>query len=113
MLIRHFAARTGSVIYETEDAIALVRAGRKARQIGPVYAPNEKAAMALLESILEEDTGSLVIDLSAAHSEARELLLSRGFSFERPFSRMRFGEGAPKASGGNAELIAVLGPEFG
>jgi GNAT superfamily N-acetyltransferase len=112
-LIRHFAARAGSSIHATEDAIGLVRAGRKARQIGPVYAQSDMGTIAVLQRILGEETGSLVIDLSAAHSKAREFLLSQRFVFERPFARMRFGTTAPKASGGSAELLAVAGPEFG
>jgi GNAT superfamily N-acetyltransferase len=112
-LIRQFAHRAGSSIYETDHATGLMRAGRKARQIGPLYADNEAAAIALLEHIIEEKSGSLVIDLSAAHSGARKFLLARGFVFERPFSRMRFGRGAAKAYGGSGELIAIAGPEFG
>ena len=112
-LIRSFAHRIGSAIYETDTAIGLVRAGRKARQIGPVYAEEETGAIALFQRILDEESGSLVIDLSAAHPEAHEFLPSRGFIFERPFARMRFGDGATKASGGSGELIAVAGPEFG
>jgi GNAT superfamily N-acetyltransferase len=112
-LIRHFAARAGSSIHPTEDAIGLVRAGRKARQIGPVYAQSDMGTIAVLQRILGEETGSLVIDLSAAHSKAREFLLSQRFVVERPFARMRFGTKASKASGGSAELIAVAGPEFG
>jgi GNAT superfamily N-acetyltransferase len=112
-LIRHFAARAGSSIYGTGGAIALVRAGRKARQIGPVYAADASAAVALFERVIEEEPGSLVIDLSKAHSETHEFLVSRCFMFERPFARMRFGKDAPKAAGGSAELIAIAGPEFG
>jgi GNAT superfamily N-acetyltransferase len=112
-LIRHFAGREGSSIYERDGAIGLVRAGRKARQVGPVYALIETAGIALLEDILANEPSALVIDLSAAHAGARELLLSRGFVFERPFSRMRFGEGAPRTASDSAELIAVAGPEFG
>jgi GNAT superfamily N-acetyltransferase len=112
-LIRHFAARAGSSLYETDAAIALVRCGRKARQIGPVYADGPRAAIELFDRILDEESGSLIIDLSAAHSEAHEFFLSRGFVFERPFSRMRFGEGAPRTGSDSAELMAVAGPEFG
>jgi GNAT superfamily N-acetyltransferase len=112
-LIRHFAGRTESSLYEINGAVGLVRAGRNARQVGPVYALHEPAAIALLEHILANEPGPLVIDLSAAHSGAREFLLSCGFTFERPFSRMRFGAHPPKACGGSAELIAVAGPEFG
>jgi GNAT superfamily N-acetyltransferase len=112
-LIREFADRAGSSIHETGDAIALVRAGRKARQIGPVYAQDESAAIGLLDRILNAEAGSLLVDLSTAHSQAHASLLSRGFVFERPFARMRFGGGAPQATGGSAELIAVAGPEFG
>jgi GNAT superfamily N-acetyltransferase len=112
-LIRQFAHRAGSATYETGDATGLMRAGRKACQIGPIYGDSETAAIALLEHIIEDESGSLVIDLSAAHSEAREFLLARGFVFERPFSRMCFGTNTPMASGGSTELIAVAGPEFG
>jgi GNAT superfamily N-acetyltransferase len=112
-LIRQFADRANSLIYEVGSAVGLVRAGRKARQIGPLYADNEAAAVALLEHMVEDKSGSLVIDLSAAHSGVREFLLARGFVFERPFSRMRYGEGAPRTAGDSAELIAVAGPEFG
>jgi GNAT superfamily N-acetyltransferase len=112
-LIRHFAAREGSSIHERDGAIGLVRAGRKAQQIGPVYASIEAAAIALLEDILAEESDALVIDLSATHSGAREFLLSCGFAFERLFSRMRFGTHPPKAAGGSADLIAAAGPEFG
>jgi hypothetical protein len=112
-LIRHFAARADSTICETGDAIGLVRAGRKARQIGPVYAKSETATIALLDRVLAENVGSLIIDLSVLHGEARDFLLSCGFVFERPFSRMRFGAGTPKATGGSTEVIAVAGPDFG
>jgi GNAT superfamily N-acetyltransferase len=112
-LIRQFADRAGSSIYETEGACGLVREGRRARQIGPVYARDQSAAIGFLDAILSEEAGSLLIDVSTAHSEAHAFLLSRGFVFERPFARMRRGGGAPEATGGSAELIAVAGPEFG
>src|SRR3954469_2160738 len=85
-LIRHFAARAGSSVHEEDGAIALVRAGRKARQIGPVYAITDAAGVALLERTIAEEPGSLVIDLSMAHTVARKVLLSSGFVFERPFA---------------------------
>jgi GNAT superfamily N-acetyltransferase len=112
-IIKNFARRERSAVYEMENAVALVRAGRKARQIGPVYAADEGAAIELLSQILEREDGSLVVDLSAAHSKAHDFLLSGGFAFERPFARMRFGAALPKASGGSHELVAVAGPEFG
>ena len=112
-LISHFASRAGSAVYETGGAIGLVRTGRKASQIGPVYSKKEDEAIALLDRILDEEPASLLIDLSATQSDAHEFLLARGFVVERPFSRMRFGRGAAKACGGSAELIAIAGPEFG
>jgi GNAT superfamily N-acetyltransferase len=112
-LIRNFAERTGSRVHETDNAAGLVRAGRKARQIGPLYAANENGAIALLDRILTEEAGSLLIDLSAGHAGVRDFLLSRGFVFERPFSRMRLGAGTRTAARGCAGLIAVAGPEFG
>ena len=112
-LISHFASRAGSAVYETGGAIGLVRTGRKARQIGPVYSNSEDEAIALVERIVDKESASLVIDLSAAQSDAHEFVLSRGFVFERPFSRMRFGGGAAKACCDSGELIAIAGPEFG
>jgi GNAT superfamily N-acetyltransferase len=112
-LIRQFASRAGSAVYETGGAIGLVRTGRKARQIGPVYSNSEDEAIALVERIVDEELASLVIDLSVAQSDTHKFLLARGFVFERPFSRMRFGEGAPRTADDSAELIAIAGPEFG
>jgi N-acetylglutamate synthase-like GNAT family acetyltransferase len=112
-LIRHFAGREGSAIYRSGDAVGLVRAGRNARQIGPVYAKGEKDALALLDRILAEESASLVIDLSAAQTKAEGFLVSRGFAFERPYSRMRFGTSAPAVRASSSEMIAVAGPEFG
>jgi GNAT superfamily N-acetyltransferase len=112
-LLRHFAGREGSELYAVGSAIGLVRAGRKARQIGPVYAADETDALALFNRVLTEEAGELVIDISSAQTEVQGFLLSRGFTFERPYSRMRFGTGAPTVRGGSSQLVAVAGPEFG
>jgi GNAT superfamily N-acetyltransferase len=112
-LLRHFAGREGSAIYTVGSAIGLVRAGRKARQIGPVYAADETDALTLFDRVLTEEAGELVIDISSAQTEVQGCLQSRGFAFERPYSRMRFGTGAPTVRAGSAEMVAVAGPEFG
>ncbi|GAC1549780.1 MAG: GNAT family N-acetyltransferase [Beijerinckiaceae bacterium] len=112
-LLEHFAGRDGSIIYATGDALALVRTGRKARHIGPVYATSEASAIGLLDAVLRSESGSLVVDLSSAQTPVRDVLLSRGFVLERPFSRMRLGGEARRASGGGPEFVAVAGPEFG
>ncbi|MBV8849835.1 MAG: GNAT family N-acetyltransferase [Methylobacteriaceae bacterium] len=111
-LLREFSSRAGSAIYERDGAVGLVRAGRKARQVGPVYAADETTAIGLFERILDEESASLVIDLATVHPGVREFLDSRGFVFERPFARMRFGDDASKTNA-DAHLIAVAGPEFG
>lgn len=108
-LLREFAGRSGSRVVSHGDAFALVRDGRTARQIGPLYANDATAAATLVQAIAASESSVLLIDVVNDHSAFLEHLTSSGWSIERPFQRMRFGRAiAP------AELpFAVAGPEFG
>lgn len=109
-LLAEFAGRPGSRLLANVGAIALVRDGRTARHIGPLFADSPDRALALAEAIVRSETGPWLID--AVHTSEKFLqgLTSSGWTIERPFQRMRFGRATAKS----AELpFAVAGPEFG
>lgn len=108
-LLRALAARPGSALHGGSEAACLVRAGRRARHVGPVYACSTKAALDLLSAVTSCEGGELVIDLLAHHEGVRTALFERGFAFERPFTRMAVG--AVPALPDLA--IAGAGPEYG
>ena len=105
------AGRGGSRIVRQGEAVALLRDGRKARQLGPLYAPDEARAAALIDSILADEPGELVIDLAADRDALRGHLIARGFVEERPFLRMV--RGAHAVAGIGQEFMAGAGPEYG
>jgi hypothetical protein len=109
-LLHEFAGRPGSQLMARDGAVALIRDGRTARQIGPLYGDSTAAAIAMIGAIAASQTGPFLIDVVESHGEFLGALTSSGWNIERPFQRMRFGR-APTAS---AELsFAVAGPEFG
>jgi GNAT superfamily N-acetyltransferase len=109
-LLSEFAARPGSRIVSDGEAIALVRDGRTARQIGPLLAGKADQALALANAIVRSETGPWLID--AVHSQEAFLdgLVASGWTIERPFQRMRFG---PSTASPAQLPFAVAGPEFG
>jgi GNAT superfamily N-acetyltransferase len=109
-LLAEFAGRPGSRMVRNGNAMALIRDGRTARHIGPLFADNPDGALALVRDIALSEHGPLLLD--AVHSHTRFLggLTCAGWNIERPFQRMRFGGAATQS----AELpFAVAGPEFG
>jgi GNAT superfamily N-acetyltransferase len=109
-LLTEFSVRPGSRIISNGDAIALVRDGRTARQIGPVLAGRADQALALVDAIVHSETGPWLIDAVHGRDEFLDGLTKTGWNIERPFQRMRFG----RATTTSAELpFAVAGPEFG
>jgi GNAT superfamily N-acetyltransferase len=109
-LLAEFSARPGSRIVSVDRAVALVRNGRTARHIGPLLADRADQALALVDAIVQSETGPVLID--AVHSQEAFLsgLIESGWNIERPFQRMRFGP----ATVVPAQLpFAVAGPEFG
>ena len=88
----------------------LIRDGRIARHIGPLFADNAADALALVHAIARSETAPLLIDAVALQAAFLEGLTASGWTVERPFQRMRFG---PVTSAGDEMPFAVAGPEFG
>ena len=109
-LLSELSRRSGSRLISTDDAMALVRDGRTARHIGPVFADNPENALALVAGIVASEPGAHLIDAVADHTVFLDGLMRAGWTMERSFQRMRFGRnigpwGEPP--------FAVAGPEFG
>lgn len=109
-LLSALARRSGSRIVSAGGAIALVRDGRTARHVGPLYADNAAAALALVQAIARSETGPLLLDAVAPQDAFLEGLTASGWIIERPFQRMRFG---PATTVAEEIPFAVAGPEFG
>jgi GNAT superfamily N-acetyltransferase len=109
-LLTEFANRPGSRVLTNGEAMALVRDGRTAQQIGPLFANTSQAALALVDAITRSETGPWLIDAVHSQDEFLRGLTAAGWNIERPFQRMRFG----RAGAQGVELpFAVAGPEFG
>ena len=109
-LLQELGGRPTSRLVSSGDAIALVRDGRAARHIGPVFATTPAHALALVENIVASEHGAILIDAVASQNQFLNGLADAGWTVERPFQRMRFG----RATTQGAELpFAVVGPEFG
>jgi GNAT superfamily N-acetyltransferase len=109
-LLTELGGRSGSRLVSNGKAAALVRDGRTARHIGPLYAESPEQALALVNEIVRSGSATLLIDAVHEHEEFLQGLVRSGWIVERPFQRMRFGHAAVPA----AELpFAVAGPEFG
>jgi len=109
-LLTEFAGRARSRILTDGHAMALVRDGRTARQIGPLFADSPPAALALTDAIVRSGTGPWLIDVVHSQGEFLNGLTTAGWNIERPFQRMRFGRAGTQ---GAESPFAVAGPEFG
>jgi GNAT superfamily N-acetyltransferase len=95
------------------------RPGRLFDQIGPVVAPDDDAARALVSaSLLAADGRAVAVDAFDRHSGFTDWLGNHGFSAQRPLFRMRrAGQPAGQAGDGPGDHPflerAILGPEFG
>jgi GNAT superfamily N-acetyltransferase len=109
-LLAEFAGRPGSRLVKNGDAMALVRDGRTARHIGPLFAGKADEALALVGAIARSERRPLILDAVHGHTNFLDGLTATGWNIERPFQRMRFG-----SAGANADNppFAVAGPEFG
>jgi GNAT superfamily N-acetyltransferase len=109
-LLHELGGRPGSRLVSSGDAMALVRDGRTARHIGPMFATTPTDALALVRNIIAGEQGPVLIDAVANQNQFVNGLTASGWTIERPFQRMRFG----RATAQGAELpFAVAGPEFG
>jgi GNAT superfamily N-acetyltransferase len=110
LLLTEFGGRSGSRMVSLGNAIALVRDGRTARHIGPIFAETQEGALALVDAIVRSERGPWLLDAVQSQEDFLRGLTDTGWTIERPFQRMRFGRATMIA----AELpFAVAGPEFG
>ncbi|RXH05535.1 GNAT family N-acetyltransferase [Bradyrhizobium vignae] len=109
-LLTAFTQRAGSRIVAASGCIALVRDGRTARHIGPLFADHATEALALVRAIAGSENGPLLLDAVASQAAFLEGLTRSGWTIERPFQRMRFG---PASIAAEETPFAVAGPEFG
>ncbi|MCK1596119.1 GNAT family N-acetyltransferase [Bradyrhizobium sp. 164] len=109
-LLTALAQRAGSRIVAANSSIALVRDGRTARHIGPMFADHAVEALALVRVIAGSENGPLLLDAVASQPAFLDGLTASGWTIERPFQRMRFG---PPTAAAEETPFAVAGPEFG
>lgn len=109
-LLSELGNRPGSLLLSNGEAMALVRDGRAARHIGPVFATDAASALALVTAIAGHETGPLLIDAVAEHEDLLKGLVDAGWHIERPFQRMTLGPAHAHAA---ALPFAVAGPEYG
>jgi GNAT superfamily N-acetyltransferase len=112
-LLQNFYHRAPQFAFVTAnvDGFVLARPGRIATQIGPLVAPDERTAAALLATAIGGVTGPVFLDLCDRWDKITRYLGRRGFSVQRPFLRMGL---RCNGSFGDAERsFVVAGPEFG
>ena len=100
-----------SLVFPDGNGFLLSRRGRTALQVGPVVAASAEGAAYLLDTSLEAVVGPVLLDLPDRETVLRSLLERRGFTVERPFTRMALGAAPSLASLPNMRVIA--GPELG
>ena len=88
----------------------LGRDGRTCGQLGPLVADNDAVARALLARAIDTVAGPLYVDMADAHPGIRAWLEARGFTTQRPLTRMVY----RRATGFDdpRRTYAVVGPEF-
>jgi GNAT superfamily N-acetyltransferase len=109
-LLAEFSGRPGSRMVRNGNAMALIRDGRTARHIGPLFADTAGQALALVEAIVRSEQEPLLLDAVHSHSQFLNGLTGSGWNIERPFQRMRFGRAVAQTV---EPPFAVAGPEFG
>jgi GNAT superfamily N-acetyltransferase len=109
-LLGELCARPGSRLIGRDGALALIRNGRRARHIGPVFADHPEQGLAVVDAIVRSEPGPLLIDAVDNGNAFIDGLVGAGWSVERPFQRMRFGNAPPSAP---VPPLAGAGPEFG
>lgn len=110
-ILADLAQRGPAFVAASGAGFALARPGRLALQVGPVSAPDDATAVTLLDAVLTTATGPVFIDVFDAKSRLASALEARGFTIQRPFTRMIRGRAAPFGDADRA--FAAAGPELG
>jgi GNAT superfamily N-acetyltransferase len=110
-LLRDFLARDGTVALQSGEAMAVMRRGTRATQLGPLIAPSAASASRLLAGAIALAHGPVFLDLLEGSKALAPLLEASGFRIQRPFRRMALGRDT--LPGDPAQLVCAAGPEFG
>jgi GNAT superfamily N-acetyltransferase len=100
------AERDGRIV-----GFALGRDGRTSAQVGPLVAEDDATAHALLARALDGLDGPVYVDLADTKSTVRSWLETRGFTPQRPFTRML--RHRRESFDDSLRTYAVAGPELG
>lgn len=115
-LMQNFLPRYAHAAWWLPDAtgrmagFSIGRDGRTAHQVGPLIAPDQNAARALLLQALSNTPGPVLIDVPAVHTVWLEELQAMGFAPRRTFIRMGL-DGAAWPTDWNS-YFAMAGPDF-
>lgn len=117
LLLDRLYARSEAFACVATDSIGapcgllLGRDGRSATQFGPLVAPNEETAVALIDHARARNPGPIMIDVLDRHTHVARALEARGFTIQRPFTRMTLDRDKP--FGDDRLMMAIAGPELG
>ncbi len=103
-----------ALVAECQGRIAgfsLGRNGRVMAQLGPIVAADRDTAIVLARSMLSRVRGPVALDVPDSHTALAHWLVERGFSAERPLTRMVHQRAI--AFDDTARLFAIAGPELG
>lgn len=121
-LLDSFARRPDSRIWLGADGqgFVIVRAGRRAAQVGPLVAASTVQALALLTAAFSTLRGAVFLDVLQRCTAVAHWLEARGFTRQRPFVRMALPAAGATSSAGtilpmqaHTSLHGLAGPEFG
>lgn len=110
-LLESFLGRQGTAVIGGDRNFVVLRAGRRATQIGPLIASSDAEARDLLEATLSAVSGPIILDVLDAGKGLNPVLENHGFEAFRGFERMVLDrDGLP---GEPEALMVAAGPEFG
>ncbi len=115
-LIEGFLSRSGTSAWltSTGHGFVIARAGRRAKQIGPLVAEDADDAIALLATafaLARANADRVFLDVPRDRPELAAWLEAQDFTRQRPFVRMSLGAAHPPTLGATSFVLA--GPEFG
>jgi GNAT superfamily N-acetyltransferase len=113
VVLRNLAQRLPQAALVSDAGFVLGREGREATQIGPLVARDEPAALDLLEAALGTVKGPVYADVADRAAMLQAWLRAKGFTFQRPFTRMVHAVGEARAPGEAGLVYCPAGPELG
>jgi GNAT superfamily N-acetyltransferase len=102
--------RAGSRLVARGSAVCMIRGGRTARQIGPLFAEDASSAIELIDGAIRAGPGPFLIDVAGDQHGLVDRLIAGGWAVERSFQRMRFGLVRTHRV---EPPFAAAGPEYG